>query len=155
MGQLQQADDGGLHLLPRQSTARQIPSQLRPQGRKLEAKRDHLVVFGFDALRAPKGMIAVLQSTLDVAASDLDVPIWRGVDPDVRPSWLNDQRLDPIQRGRVLRRRTIGIDIGKFGPVRLAPDARIKTVYLDKTGSTVGHTNLAIRRARLKGRAAA
>ena len=100
-------------------------------------------------------MLRVMQAALDIAAGDLDVPVRRRADPDVRPGRRNDQSLDPIQRGRVLHSRAVGVGIDKSGLARLAPNARIKTVYVDKTRGTVGHTNLAIRRARLKGRAAA
>src|SRR5262249_56633981 len=65
----------------------------------------------FIAHFAPALVIPVLLAAARVAASRLDVAVWRWTDPDVRPCWRDSESFDPEATLVVANRLPIRIEV--------------------------------------------
>src|SRR5207302_2848153 len=96
-GRLEQADDRGHDLLPRQAFAAQVSYHAPPDARQHPREARHAVELVGVANQAPARVIAMLLAAARVAARRLQVTARPGRDPHVLPGRRNDQRADALE----------------------------------------------------------
>jgi hypothetical protein len=82
------------------------------------------------AMRAPRGMIAILLAALRIASGRLDVPALVWTDPHIRPGRRHGQRANAIEHGRVANRLSVGAKVDE--PISTPPalDAGLFIAYI-------------------------
>src|SRR2546430_5668380 len=131
---LEQADDGGDALLPRQTFAAQVSRHASPDPRQDPCEARHAVELVGVPNFAPTRVIAVLLAAACVAARRLQVTAWPGRDPDVLPRRRDDQGADAIEGHLIADAPSIRLDVLEALAPANTPDAGLVVVRVDEAG---------------------
>jgi hypothetical protein len=131
---LEQPDDGGDHLAPREALELQVLLDLLPDRRERLGEGGHAAVLRLVAHVAPPGVIAVLLPAARVAARRLQVSVGEGTNPDLGPGRRDRELANTLELTFVGDRLAVGHVVGEPVPVSLARNAGPRVADVPEPG---------------------
>src|SRR5690606_33844833 len=130
---LQQLHDRGDDVCPGQCRRPQVDFDATPELRKRASERHQTVVLGLVPDLAPARVIPILLASARVASGGLQVCVWRGGDPYVRPRRGDGQPANPRERRLVGDGASMRPDVAETVAAADTPDARRRVADVSQT----------------------
>jgi hypothetical protein len=115
-GRLEEPDDGGHHLLPRQPRPGQVALDRGTDARERPTEADEPAVLRVVAHHPPARVITVLLPPARVTAGGLNVATRIRADPDIGPRRRDGESLDPAPPIEVANGAAVGPDVDEVAP---------------------------------------